>query len=442
MKLFYLFIILFFLSSCSFDNKTGIWKNDTLSGLKDEKNSFSEFKSISSKNNSFNKIIQLNENFKFQLSSPRNHSKWTDIYLKKSNNYENFIYNKNNNLIYKSKRVTKNKVQKYLLYKDENVIITDIKGNLIIFSTKENKIIKKFNFYKKKYKKKEKFLNLILINNTIYVADNIGYLYAYDYIKNKILWAKNYKIPFRSNLKISNNTLIASNQNNDLLFFNIENGNIIKTIPTEETLVKNEFINNLSLSENSLFFLNTYGSLYSVDLDKLQINWFLNLTQFLNSQVNNLFSSNQVVYHKGKIIVNTNQFTYVLDSETGSIIHKKNFSSYLNPLIIDDYLFLVSKNNLLISMSISTGKIIYSYNINQLIAEFFNSKEKTVNLKNIFITNNELFIILKNSFFLSLDLEGKLNSVNKLPTNIASNAIIVENSLMYLDNKYRISRID
>ena len=442
MKLFYLFIILFFLSSCSFDNKTGIWKNDTLSGLKDEKNSFSEFKSISSKNNSFNKIIQLNENFKFQLSSPRNHSKWTDIYLKKSNNYENFIYNKNNNLIYKSKRVTKNKVQKYLLYKDENVIITDIKGNLIIFSTKENKIIKKFNFYKKKYKKKEKFLNLILINNTIYVADNIGYLYAYDYIKNKILWAKNYKIPFRSNLKISNNTLIASNQNNDLLFFNIENGNIIKTIPTEETLVKNEFINNLSLSENSLFFLNTYGSLYSVDLDKLQINWFLNLTQFLNSQVNNLFSSNQVVYHKGKIIVNTNQFTYVLDSETGSIIHKKNFSSYLNPLIIDDYLFLVSKNNLLISMSISTGKIIYSYNINQLIAEFFNSKEKTVNLKNIFITNNKLFIILKNSFFLSLDLEGKLNSVNKLPTNIASNAIIVENSLMYLDNKYRISRID
>ena len=140
--------------------------------------------------------------------------------------------------------------------------------------------------------------------------------------------------------------------------------------------------------------------------------------------------------------MNTNQFTYVLDSETGSIIHKKNFSSYLNPLIIDDYLFLVSKNNLLISMSISTGKIIYSYNINQLIAEFFNSKEKTVNLKNIFITNNELFIILKNSFFLSLDLEGKLNSVNKLPTNIASNAIIVENSLMYLDNKYRISRID
>ena len=227
-----------------------------------------------------------------------------------------------------------------------------------------------------------------------------------------------------------------------MIFFNIDNGNIIKTIPTEETLVKNEFINNLSLSENFLFFLNTYGSLYSVDLEKLQINWFLNLSQFLGSQVNNLFLSSQVVYHLGKIIVYTNQFTYVLDSSTGSIIHKKNFSSYLNPLVIDDYLFLVTKNNLLISMNINTGKIMYSYNINQLIAEFLKTKEKSVNLKNIFLTNNKLFILLKNSYFLTVDLNGKLTSVRKLPTNIASNPIIVENSLIYLDNKYRISKID
>ena len=84
----------------------------------------------------------------------------------------------------------------------------------------------------------------------------------------------------------------------------------------------------------------------------------------------------------------------------------------------------------------------YSYNINQLIAEFLNTKEKSVNLKNIFLTNNKLFILLKNSYFLTVDLNGKLTSVRKLPTNIASNPIIVENSLIYLDNKYRISKID
>ena len=73
---------------------------------------------------------------------------------------------------------------------------------LFVFSIDENKIIQKFNFYKKKFKKKEKKLNIIVEKNIIFVSDNFGYLYAYDYKKNKVIWAKNYKVPFRSNLKI------------------------------------------------------------------------------------------------------------------------------------------------------------------------------------------------------------------------------------------------
>ena len=79
-----------------------------------------------------------------------------------------------------------------------------------------------------------------------------------------MIWAKNYKVPFRSNLKISQDKLLASNQNNNLYFFNKNTGDIIKLIPTEETTVKNRFINNLSLNNNYHLFLNTYGSLYAV----------------------------------------------------------------------------------------------------------------------------------------------------------------------------------
>jgi hypothetical protein len=49
-----------------------------------------------------------------------------------------------------------------------------------------------------------------------------------------------------------------------LFFFNKKNGEILKLIPTEETIIKNKFINNLSLNKK-IFFLNTYGSLYSID---------------------------------------------------------------------------------------------------------------------------------------------------------------------------------
>ena len=81
----------------------------------------------------------------------------------------------------------------------------------------------KYNFYKKKYKKFKKNLNFIVNNNIIYIADNIGYLYAYNYKFNNVIWAKNYKIPFRSNLKILKGKLIASNQNNKM-------NHLIKTI--------------------------------------------------------------------------------------------------------------------------------------------------------------------------------------------------------------------
>ena len=106
---------------------------------------------------------------------------------------------------------------------------------------------------------------MIVENNIIYVSDNIGYLYAYDFVTNKVLWAKNYEIPFRSNLKFGQNYLIVANQNNSLFFFNKLDGKLLKLIPTEETLAKNKFINNISLTNDSILFLNTFGSLYSID---------------------------------------------------------------------------------------------------------------------------------------------------------------------------------
>ena len=54
-----------------------------------------------------------------------------------------------------------------------------------------------------------------------------------------------------------------------------------KLIPTEETIVKNKFRNNISANNEFLFFLNTFGSLYSIDNKKMKINWFINLKKII-----------------------------------------------------------------------------------------------------------------------------------------------------------------
>jgi len=440
MKLFCSIIILIFIQSCSFDNKSGIWKGEN---IKNEKNEpFKEFQTLSSTNVLFDKQITADKDFKLNKINLINNSEWKDIFYDKTNNYKNFKYNDSNQLIFKSKKLTRYKLNNFILFENNNLIVNDFKGNIIVYSVSKSKVISKFNFYKKKYKKIDKILNHIVEDNVIYISDNIGYLYAFDYVRNKILWAKNFKIPFSSNLKLFGDKLIASNQNNNLFFINKKNGDSLKLIPTEEIAIKNQFINNLSLNNKSLLFLNTYGSLYSFDKESLRINWFINLNQSLDLNPSNLFFGNQIVSDEEKIIVSSNNFTYVIDLISGSIIYKINAPSKIKPIILDNNLFLITKNNLLISLNLRNAKINYSYDINQQIAEFLDTKKKKVKFKTMMLANGKIFVFLKNSYILKYNLNGTLEKINKLPTKIKSQPLFIDNFLMYINVKNKLSIVD
>ena len=437
MKLIIILIFYSFLYSCSFDDKTGIWQNQNAPIKKG--GVFSEFKTLSSSQESFNKIISINPNIKLKTQNKIQNLNWKEIFYNHSNNFSHFDYYGNNKLIRKSKKISRHKLNNFLLVEEEKVIFNDIKGNIFVYSLKNNKEIGKFNFYKKYFKKIDKNLNLVLDQQVVYVSDNIGYLYAYDLNENKILWAKNYKTPFRSNLKIIQGKLIAANQNNILYFFDKITGDIIKSIPTEENIIKNEFISNLSSNEKYTFFLNTYGSLYAIDNNRMQIVWFINLNQSIDINPSNLFKGNQIIVKKSKIAVSSNRFTYVIDIETGSIIYKNNFSSSVKPLIVNDYIFHITKNNLLIAMSLKTGEIIYSLNINEEIAKFLNTKKKKAEFLNIFMVNNEIFIFLKSSYVLKFNVNGNLKDIKKLPTKINSYPIFINKLILFINNKNKLS---
>ena len=441
MKIFlipFLFVILF---SCSFDKKSGIWKNQS-NIVKKNNDEFSQFEDLITANSPFKKEIKIKDDFKFNIPELYSNLEWTDIFYNQFNSSKNFKFSDLNLKSFRSKKISNHKVDNYILYENGNVISTDQGGNISVYSLPEKKKLFKFNFYKKKYKKNLKKLNIIVEKNIIYVSDNLGYLYSLDYYNKKILWAKNFKIPFRSNLKILENKLILSNQNNHLYFINKNDGNLLKLIPTEETIVKNKFINNISLDKESTFFLNTFGSLYSVDNNKMQINWFINLNENFNINPSDLFLGNKLINTKEKIIVSTNYFTYIIDNYTGSILYKKNFSSNLKPLIINNYLFMVSKNHFLISLNLDTGKIIYSFDINKKISDFLNTNKKRAEFKNIFMINGKIFVFLKNSYVIVFELNGKIEKIMKLPFKLSSEPILIQDSLIFFDFNNKISVVN
>ena len=233
-----------------------------------------------------------------------------------------------------------------------------------------------------------------------------------------------------------------ANQNNDLFFIDKTSGDKLNLIPTEETTVKNNFINNISFNNKNTFFLNTYGSLYSIRNNDMKINWFINLNQSNDINPSNLFYGNEVISRNNKIVVTSNRHTYILDSENGSIISKKNFTSVIKPLIVDKYVFFITKNNLLISLNIDDGELLYSYNINKKISDFLKTKQKKVSFKMLMLSNGKLSVFLKNSYVLTFSLKGELEKIIKLPSKIKSNPIFINNSIAYLDQKNKISLVD
>ena len=441
MKNYILILIIILFYSCSFDNKSGIWKNENLI-TEDTNDIFRDFKKLAVTTNAFNQIINNKKNFKFKTQILVDVEEWNDIFYSDTNNLGNFKYLNLNKKKFRSKKLTKKRISNYILSEEDNIIFSDLKGNIFIFSLNEKKLINKFNFYNKKFRNIEKKLNLIIDNGVIFVSDNIGYLYAFDYKNNKVIWAKNYKIPFRSNLKISQDKLLASNQNNNLYFFNKNTGDISKLIPTEETTVKNRFINNLSLNNNYLLFLNTYGSLYAVNKKDMEIKWFINLNQSLDMNPSNLFLGNQIVNDNKKIIVSSNQFTFIIEADTGTVLFKKNFSSIVKPIIINQHFFSISKNKFLIATNIDNGEILFSLDINKEIANYLKTKKKDIQIKSMMIVNNKIFIFLKNSFLLKFDLNGNLENIDKLPYKLNTFPIIIDGSMVYFDFKNRLTAVN
>lgn len=433
-------IICTFLISCSFDNKSGIWKNSD--DIKIKENPFKDFEKLYTEEQKFNKIIKPGNNFQIKLDPIKKPLIWQDEYYQNSNNSDNFFYKNTNEVVTKGKKISSKNLSKRLLIDQRNLITYDNSGNIFVFSIDQNQTLFKFNFYKKNFKKIYKKLNLYLKDSTIYVSDNLGYLYALDYLKGEILWAKNFKIPFRSNIKVFDDKIFLADQDNTFYVVNRLNGERIRSIPTEEVTLKNKFINSIALNNDTIFFLNTYGSLYSVNMSNSRINWFVNLNKSIDVNIGNLFSSQPIILHKQNLVISSQSHLYILDSRNGSTLLKKPIDSSVKPIVSGDYLFFITKKYLLICLNSKSSKIEYSININNSIAKFLNTKEKSVSVKNLKIVNDKLYLFLKNSFIVKFDTSGKIENIEKLKFKIQSEPIFLDGAILYLNNNNQLIEIN
>jgi outer membrane protein assembly factor BamB len=447
MKSFILIFVTVLASSCSFDNKTGIWKDASI--ITDENitrpvgdtDQVNQYEYIFTKKKIFNEEQNLQDDFNFKLTPPVRINYWLEEYGSKTNNISNFLYSGNRTLVSKSSRLSKASLNKNIIFYKNNLVNYDHKGKIFIYSLSVKKKIFEFDFYKGNFKKFKKEMSLTISDDILYVADNLGYLYAIDLINESLVWAKNYGIPFRSNIKISNQQILLANQDNVIYSINIKNGDKNWQYATSLTFLKVDFKNNIAIDEDkkNLFFLNTSGEFYSINYIDQKINWLIN---FKDSSVKNnsdLFLSHPIVFKNDNFIISTEKGILNYNSNFGNLNWSFPSDSILKPILTNNYVYIFSKNNLLICLNNKSGDVLWSKNIykyfkNEKINKFYDFK----------MVDNEINLFSSNGYLLSFNhSNGNLEYIKKISKKgISSAAVFVKENMLLIDNKNKLLKFN
>jgi len=445
------------LVGCSFDDKTGIWndasnipveisRSDTIN----KKKVNSRFEDVFVDKKIFNEEKELDKNFNFKIENALDNTNWPQEFASNTNNVSNFKYNDNKLLISKSSKLSKTLGSKYSFIKNtvlynKKIISYDHKGSIFVYSLENKKKILEFNFYKKAFKEYNKKIFLVVNENKIYAADNLGYVYAIDIETRTLIWAKNYGIPFRSNIKFFDGQLFLANQDNIVYSIKAKNGEKNWQLSSSVTFLKSKFKNNIVIDElnNNIIFINTSGELYSLNYLNQRINWVLNFKNFSLKGDKDLFLSQPLAIKDGNLFVSTENSLLSYNLIAGSRNWIKPVAPILKPIITKNNVFTFTKNDLLICIDRKTGEIRWSKNI-YLSIKKPKKMRKIGEIFNLSIANDNINLFSHEGYLLSFDFrDGTSNFFGKISKHGISSVPIFSKGNMFLtDGKNKVLKFN
>ena len=437
-KIIILILFLPLLNNCSFDNKTGIWKNESRTKVVDRKTD-KVLESVFKEKQFFLEEIEPQDNYLFKNLKKVKILNWNETYQNNQNNIENVNYINKKEVLLKSKKLKGRILNKDFLYEDENIIYTDIKGNVYVYSINNNTEIFRYNFYKKKYKKINKKLNIIVKSNIIYIADNVGFVYALNYKTSQVVWAKKIGIPLRSNLKIYEDQLFVSTDTNKIFSLNIYDGNTKWDFFSATASIQQDDKNNFAIDKfGNLVFFNTNNSLYVWNLLENRISWITDLKVF-SLDKNKITKFEPVTVSNGKLLITSNKNLYLFDLSTGQYLWNKKISTSLKPIISENNIFIVTDENFVVNVNLANGEIIWSQKIsNLLLKSNYKRLNKKISKFNSFFLSNDSILLFSDSHLIELDISKKIRVINanKIPKiEIGSHPIFVDGYMFIFSNK-------
>lgn len=418
-RLLLIFIAIFLLNNCSFNENSRLWK-DKEQPLENQKNVtqiFAEEQSVS---------LELNPDISLDLSNIKSSNKIVD----NQNNFGPLSYNgtlqKNGNFKF-SKLENLDQFNLKPAFLNEGIIFFDNKGSVLRFND-EQKIIWKNNFYSKSEKKLKPKLNFAINNEDLIVVDNIAKYFSINLNSGELNWIKNNSYPFNSDIKIFEDKFFAIDYKNTLRCFKIMDGSECWNLQTEDSFTISNSKFSLIILDGKVIFNNSIGDITAVDIETGLIAWQLPtqsssiINETYNFKISKLVSDGDAIFFSN----NKNEF-YSIDVKTGTTNWINKINSNLTPILTKDLIFTVSNEGFLFTIQKSTGNII---RINYLYKDYKEKKRKELKPIGFVIGNTNIYISNNDGKLIVADLSnGKVNFIEKIGGDTISEPFIVNQNL-------------
>ena len=420
-KILNLLLVVFFTTNCSFNSNSTFWSGEK----KIQKEASFTIREINEKQpvlqNEFNADLKIN------LTDKKIEN---ELISKFYNNDGISSYDGTLKSISKYSFSKIDKFERYepeIIINEDTIIFFDDKGTILKFDN-NSKLLWKKNYYTKTEKKNKPFLFFANNLNTLIVADTIAKYYAININSGELIWSKNNKSPFNSQIKIYKDKFFIVDDSNILKCFSLSDGSLIWEFKTQDALIRSQKKVSLALKNNKIIFSSTIGDLTAVDVETGKLAWqtptrsnrIIEETMFL--KISDIIIGGNSIFFSN----NENEF-FSIDEETGILNWKQNINSSLRPAYIDDLIFTVTEEGFLIVIESNTGNIIRSTYLFESIKE---KKRKKINSIGFIVGKKNIYLSTNIGRLFVIDiLSGKTQSVIKIDNKKISRPKVLNQNL-------------
>ena len=403
------FLTLFLLNNCSFGDKTGFWNSseeekERVDELEKKQREIIDTVKIYSSENLLLKEKSLND--EIVLSNSKKNKSWEMSGL----NNKNFIAN-------------------------SNIILSDDSGEVFNIN-QSGKINWKKNIYTKIYKRINKNLTYAIYKNKIYIADNIGFIYALNLNNGELIWIKNHGVPIKSKIKIFKDKIFLIDQDNLIFSLRINDGTKIWDVRSIASFIKLQNFLSLAISDKGyVFAITSSGDLIKVNGQNGDIQWSLNTSVSMLADATDFFTSSDIVIEDQNLFFSSGQSTFSYNLEKGTMNWEQSVSSIGTPIIDKKYIFFVNENGYFLILNKNTGEIISSTNILRILKK----KKQSTKITGFIMGEEKIYSVTSNGYLIvSSAKSGKVEDYRKIGDPIFSSPIINDGKMFLLTENSKV----